>query len=531
MTRALIWFVALSIATPLFAAEKNDHEDAGKAATNPNGPFKVKKVETSGTVRVGGKKIEYNAYAGTIIVHPSDWSDVPENNQPAKDNKPSVASMFYAAYFKKGARPEDRPITFIYNGGPGSATVWLHMGAFGPQRIITANNTHTPAAPYSVVNNDYSLLDASDLVFIDAPGAGFSRIAGTNREKDFYGVDEDGYAFTEFIQAFLSRYGRWNSPKFLFGESYGTTRNAVLSYDLERRAKIDLNGVIMLSQILMFDANVDSPQHNPGIDLPYVLALPTYAATAWYHQKLPDRPKNLESFLKQVETFAMGEYSAALSEGSSLSSDRKQAIAQKLHEYIGLPVAYILKANLRVNGGEFQIQLLGASDETTGRLDTRFTGPSMDPLGQESEYDPQSASISAAYLAAFNDYARKVLKYGDDQIYLQYAKRQKPWNFIHQPPNGYLGLTITTNVMPDLAAAMIYNPNLKVMLNAGYFDLATPYFEGMYEMRHLPIPEKLQKNIEYKFYQSGHMVYANEASLKALHDNVAAFITRNSNIR
>ena len=281
----------------------------------------------------------------------------------------------------------------------------------------------------------------------------------------------------------------------------------------------------------MFDANVDSPQHNPGIDLPYVLALPTYAATAWYHQKLPDRPKNLESFLKQVETFAMGEYSAALSEGSSLSSDRKQAIAQKLHEYIGLPVAYILKANLRVNGGEFQIQLLGASDETTGRLDTRFTGPSMDPLGQESEYDPQSASISAAYLAAFNDYARKVLKYGDDQIYLQYAKRQKPWNFIHQPPNGYLGLTITTNVMPDLAAAMIYNPNLKVMLNAGYFDLATPYFEGMYEMRHLPIPEKLQKNIEYKFYQSGHMVYANEASLKALHDNVAAFITRNSNIR
>lgn len=517
------------LAMPAFATEGTHDKQAANTSASPDGPFKVLQKETKGSVRVEGKKIEYTAYAGTLIVHPAGWSDVAENNPSHKGTKPAVASMFYVAYFKDGERPSDRPITFLYNGGPGSASLWLHMGAFGPRRIVTADHTHTPPAPYSLVNNDYSLLDASDLVFIDAPGTGFSRVAGTHRDKDFYGVDQDAHAFSSFIVQFLSKYGRWNSPKYLFGESYGTTRNAALAWRLEHGDKIDLNGIIMLSQILMFDANIDSPQNNPGIDLPYILALPSYAATAWYHHKLPDRPKALKPLLKRVEHYAMGEYATALREGSALPAAQKHAVAVQLHQYTGLPVAYIEKANLRVNGGEFEKTLLSDSDTTTGRLDTRFSGPTMYPLSEGSAYDPQSAAISAAYLATFNNYVRKVLKFGGDKRYLVYARMDKPWDFLHQPPHTGRPLYQATNVMPDLAKAMIYNPDLKVMLNSGYFDLATPFFEGIYEMHHLPMPVRLQKNIEYKHYMSGHMVYAHEASLKALHDNVAAFIRRTSN--
>ena len=293
------------------------------------------------------------------------------------------------------------------------------MGAFGPRRVITADNAHTPAAPYQIVNNDYSLLDASDLVFVDAPGTGFSRIAGKDKEKSFYGVDPDAHAFAEFIVAFLTKYGRWNSPKYLFGESYGTPRAAVLANLLEHEYDLDLNGVIMLSQILNFDLSVDEPENNPGIELPYVVALPTYAATAWYHHKLPgpNPPAALEPFLKEVEQFAMQDYAHALAEGAALPKDQRQAIAEKLHGYTGLPVSYILKANLRIDGGEFSKNLQDDTDTTTGRLDTRFSGPTMDPLSKEADYDPQAAAISSAYVSAFNDYVRKSLHYGQDKTF------------------------------------------------------------------------------------------------------------------
>lgn len=529
--RKMVWMLALTMALPAlssFAADSDHATNDTRESTAPEPPFKVEQQETKGSVTVEGKKIQYDAYAGTLIVHPEGWSDVAENNKSTKGSKPSVASMFYTAYFKTGDRSENRPITFLYNGGPGSATLWLHIGAFGPRRVVTADHTRTPPAPYKIVNNDYSLLDASDLVFIDAPGAGFSRIAGTNREKDFYGVDQDAYAFSQFVKKFLTKYGRWNSPRYLFGESYGTLRNAALAYVLARGDRIDLNGIIMLSQILMYDANVDSPQYNPGVDLPYVLALPSYAATAWYHHKLPGSPADLQALLKAVEHYATGEYATALLKGATISADEKHAVAEKLHQYTGLPVAYIEKANLRVNGGEFRKQLQADTDTTTGRLDSRFSGVTIDPLSQRAAYDPQAAGISSAYLSAFNDYVRKDLKFGDGKSYRVYAHSDKPWDSLHQPPNSSRKLYLATNVMPDLAWTMKNNPNLKVMLNAGYFDLATPFFEGVYEMHHLPMPAKLQKNIEYKFYESGHMVYAHEPSLKALHDNVAAFIEQNS---
>ena len=387
---------------------------------------------TQGTIDVGGQHIAYTAIAGTITVGSTDEQDAQlgadgkpqpgsqlalEEPDKAKD-APPVARMFYVAYFKKDARAEDRPITFFYNGGPGSSTVWLHMGSLGPKHVVTAGDTHLPAAPYTMVDNPNSLLDVSDLVFIDMPGTGFGRLIGKDGGKAFWGIDGDASAFARFIERFITKYSRWNSPKFIFGESYGTTRSAVLSDLLENKYDTDLNGVILLSQIFNFTTDIDGPGANPGVDQPYVLGLPTYAATAWYHKKLPTQPAALEPFLTEVEQFAMGPYAHALALGTDLGADEKQQVAEKLHEYTGLPVAYLLKANLRVSGPEFEKTLQDDSDMTTGRLDTRFSGPNLDPLSENAEYDPQSSAISSAYVSLFNNYVRHDLKYGDGLTYV-----------------------------------------------------------------------------------------------------------------
>ncbi|MDE2085736.1 MAG: peptidase S10 [Xanthomonadaceae bacterium] len=528
--------VAAAIAALLFStatlADTGTKHDKGSPADKATAALTQPQSSTSeGSVSVEGKSIRYQAVAGTLVLHGSG----------DKEHEPTV-SMFYTAYFKKGAKPGQRPITFLYNGGPGSATVWLHMGAFGPKRVVTADHTHTPAAPYQLVNNDYSLLDASDLVFIDAPGAGFSRLIADDkdpakraqqmkeREKAIYGVDGDGHAFAQFITQFLSKYGRWNSPKYLFGESYGTTRSAVVANILTNDDSVDLNGVILLSQILSFDNSIDGPGTNPGVDQPYVLALPTYAATAYYHHRLPSPPADLQTLLGEVEPFATGEYAQALMAGSELDAARKQAVAEKLYQFTGVPAAYWIKADLRVSGGMFEHELQANDDLTTGRLDARFSGPSLDPLGKESEYDPQSSAISSAYIAAFNDYVRKDLKFGDGQRYREYADISH-WDMSHKAPGSHEALQQSTNVMPDLAMAMKTDPDLKVFLNGGYYDLATPFYAAQYEMHHLPIPDSLQKNISYAWYPSGHMVYAHVPSLKQLHDNVARFIERTDNLK
>lgn len=506
------------------------------------GYFRPEEVGSDGSVTVGGQKIDYHAVVGTLVVHPKDWDDAPQ--KPDTEDKPAAeqsdtgeknptaeAAMSYVAYFRHGVPAASRPIMFLYNGGPGSSTVWLHMGAFGPRRVLTTNDRHSPAAPYQLVNNDASLLDASDLVFIDAPGTGFGRIAGPNKEKAFWGVDPDAHAFADFIVSFLSKYGRWNSPKYLFGESYGTTRNAVLINLLETDRNVDFNGVVMLSQILNFDFSDDEPEYNPGVDLPYVLALPTYAATAYYHKKLPHMPQDLKSFLTDVEQFALTDYTQALGLGNVLPDDDRKAIVQKLADFTGLPQDYIRRANLRIDGGEFQKNLQDDDDMTTGRLDTRFSGPSMDPLSKEAEYDPQSAAISSAYVSAFNDYVRQDLHFGEGRLFKAEIDLGRSWSFTHTPPGSDTPVSAGVNVMPDLASAMKYNPNLKVLVNGGYYDLATPYFAAVNELRHLQIPQKLMDNIEFKTYESGHMVYANQQALHELHDNVADFIGRTSNLK
>jgi len=543
MKAARLLIAALSLAaSAAMAAEAPKEKDAEHSAAPAKfEPLTAEEKTSEGSVTIGGRKIDYQAAVGTLIVHPKGWDDVPQDPKAAEKpghedegqdakNPTAEAAMSYVAYFAHGKPGQVRPVTFIYNGGPGSSTVWLHMGAFGPRRVVTPDDSHAPAAPYSLINNDSSLLDASDLVFIDAPGTGFGRIAGKDKEKAFYGVDADAHAFAEFITTFLSKYGRWNAPKYLFGESYGTTRSAALINLLETDRSVDFNGVILLSQILNYDHSVDRVEYNPGVDLPYVLALPTYAATAWYHHKLTDAPADLPGFLDEVEHFATGDYAIALEAGAGLDPTQRKTIVAKLHQYTGLPEAYIEKADLRITGGEFRKNLQDDSDTTTGRLDTRFSGPTLDPLSKTADYDPQSAAISSAYVSAFNDYVRKDLKFGDDRVFKPSAGNIRVWNFQHQPPGASRPLSQATNVMPDLANALKFNPNLKILLNAGYFDLATPFYEGIYEMKHLPIPAKLQANIEYKFYESGHMVYAHEASLKALHDNVAGFIRKTDNL-
>jgi len=531
---------AMALSQPALAADKAATGEASAAAADHKPAadvlFQPQEVTTSGSVTIGGKPIAYDAVAGTLVIHGPGWDDTAWREAAASGEKDkgqpgAEASVFYAAYFKKGAPAASRPIMFLFNGGPGSATVWLHMGAFGPKRVVTAANAHTPAAPYSLVNNAYSLLDVADLVFIDAPGAGFSRIAGKDKEKAFWGVDPDADAFAKFIKSFLSKYNRWNSPKYLFGESYGTPRAAVLVNQLETEDSIDFNGVVMLSQILNFDLSIDTPTFNPGNDLPYITGLPTMAATAWYHNRLAGtRPADLDVFLKEVENFALTDYASALQQGALLDPARKKAMAERLAGYTGLSPDYVLKANLRIDGGTFSQQLQIGSNLTTGRLDSRFSGPAMDILEKRADYDPQSAAISSAYVAAFNDYVRTDMHYGAGQTYKLFAETGGKWDFSHRQPGMGNPFRGATNVMPDLAQAMKYNPDLKVLLTGGYYDLATPYYEGVYEMNHLPIPDSLRKNIEYKYFPSGHMVYAIESSLKGLHDTVADFVSRTDNL-
>jgi len=542
---SLILVTALAASVLTAAPALHAQDEKPTASPNATAEKSTKASETApppdsttqGAIDAGGQHIAYTAIAGTITVGATDTDDA----QLGPDGKPlpgsqlalsapkepadaaPVAHMFYVAYFKTGANAENRPITFFYNGGPGSATMWLHMGSLGPKYVETAGDTHLPGAPYKLIDNTDSLLDVSDEVFIDMPGTGFGRLAGKDAGKAFWGVDQDAEAFARFIARFLVKYGRWNSPKFLFGESYGTTRSAVLANILENEKSVDLNGVMLLGEIFSFPMATGAPR--PGMDLPYELALPTYAATAWYHKKLSPEPAALDPFLKEVEEFALGGYMHALAEGNNLSDAEKQSVAEKLHDYTGLPVDYLIKADLRVTASEFEKTFDDQEGMTTGRYDTRFLGPTLDPLSEGSEYDPQSAAISSAYFSLVNLYLRQNLKYGEGQTYLPHALFDGAgWNMARTGPGGGFRSAIGLNVSADLADAMKTNPRLKVMVNDGYYDLATPFFAAEYEEEHLPIPASLTKNIEYDWYEAGHMAYIRDECRKQLHDRVAAFI-------
>ena len=442
----------------------------------------------------------YTARAGTITL------------RDAKE-KPA-AQIFYVAYTADGAAPESRPVTFLYNGGPGSEKLWLHMGSFGPERVVIGDGSITRPAPYSIVPNSESILDATDLVFIDAPETGYSRITG-GTPADFFGVDKDVAAFEQFIQRYITTFNRWNSPKFLYGESYGTTRSAALADALQQNENIAVNGIVMQSTILNY--GIDSNAIG-GNDWPSILYLPTETATAWNHHRIPGSSATLESTLNDVESFATHEYADALMKGAGLGQAEYDDVVRKLHQYTGLSETDIRNNNLRVPYGRFENRLFLDEGVILGRLDSRFSTMTTDRLADQQPWDPSNAAIAAPFTAAVNAYMRRDLNYASPLLY-----RPNAYNQISAYPEGWdirhRGV-FNTNVEPDLAEAMTFNPYLKVFSASGYYDFATPFFETLYSLNHLTIDPSLQQNITYGFYRSGHMIYIDDASRKQLHDDL-----------
>jgi carboxypeptidase C (cathepsin A) len=491
-----------------FAQEKDakDTKDA-KPAEASSAPAKEESSVTEHTIKIGGQTIPYKATAQTILL---------------KDDKGEPTALLYSTSYTRTDVKDlsQRPIAFLFNGGPGSASLWLHMGSLGPRRVITVNADTTPPAPYKLTDNAECLLDKADLVFLDPIGTGFSHAAGKAQDKDFWGVDQDVKSIAQFITTYVSRNNRWNSPKFLIGESYGTFRSAALAGYLQEHDDLYLNGIVLISSVL----DLGTISFNPGQDLPYVLYLPSYAATAWYHKVLKDRPDNLTPFLDEARRFAQGEYSLALMKGANLSPAEKSAVAAKLARFTGLSEDYLVKADLRVNLPQFMKELQRSRGLTTGRLDSRFSGPSYDQLGEYAEYDPQSSAISGAFVATFNTYVREELKFGMDKSYKPASETaNRAWDWKHQTGENF-GFPGAPNTEGDLIQAMITNPRLQIEVENGIYDLATPFFGTEFTMDHLGLSAKLRANIHLQYYDAGHMMYIREEDLSKLKHNVAAFI-------
>jgi carboxypeptidase C (cathepsin A) len=464
-------------------------------------PIAEQRVVSHHQATIGGRPIAYTATAGTLTLRDDD-------------GKPT-ASMFYVAYTTGDLR---RPVTFLYNGGPGSSTLWLHMGSVGPVRVLTDSPAPTHNAPYEVVGNDSSLLDKSDLVFLDAVGAGYSRPVGDTKLAAFWGTDQDIDAFARGIERWLTLNSRWNAPKFLFGESYGTTRSAGLSYRLQQDG-VQLNGVILLSSILNYG------RRQPGFDQEMINYVPSYAAAAAYHHKLANPPADLPAFLQEVREFARGPYALALAKGQDLDEAERRAVAEKLSGYIGIPVDYILASDLRIPLGHFRKQLLRDQRLTLGRYDDRFTGEDIDAAGDQPEYDPSDTGITGAFVAAFHDYMARDLGYQSDLSYRPtYYGSGVRWDFTHKSQDvGGGGSPNQADVALDLSQAMRENPHLLLYSLNGLYDLATPFFGTEYDLGHMQLDPAVRGNVRFSYYPSGHMVYLNPDALKMMKSDLAKY--------
>lgn len=460
---------------------------------------------TAQQVTINGKTIPLTAKAGTMQLRD-------ENNE--------VIALFGFTSYTKNNGTSDRPIVFAYNGGPGSSSFWLHMGVLGPKRIVVNDPDFTPAAPYPLVNNEYSILDIADLVMIDPVGTGLSVPTGKAEFKDFWGVDQDIRSISLFITQYLINNDRLNSPKFLLGESYGTFRNAGVMKRLLSQG-IAMNGVIMVSAV--FDLR--TLLFPPNDDMPYVAHFPTYAATAWYHKKNQTRHDNLELFLEDVRKFTVEEYVPALFLGDQISAERKQEVAQGLAMYSGLSAGFWLRADLRVKAGEYFQELLREEGMTVGRLDSRYKGTNEDLLSQFADYDPQSSAISPAYITTFLDYLHRELGVNKDLMYTITAGRRNgfKWDWSHEG-NVIWNANAAVNTAPDMATTLIKDPNMKVLILNGYYDLATVFYGVEHTIDHLGLKPEIKDNIIMKYYEAGHMMYTHEPSLIKFKEDVAAFI-------
>jgi carboxypeptidase C (cathepsin A) len=476
-------------------------------------PVKDELVVSQHKATINGQEIEYTVTCGTILL--KEEVDKQGDGKGESEGEKPKASLFFIAYTRDGV--EDltrRPLTFSFNGGPGSSSVWLHMGLLGPRRVEMDETGNSLPPPYRMVNNDYSLLDQTDLVFIDPVSTGYSRVVTGETAKRFHGFKKDIESVGDFIRLYVTRSKRWMSPKFLIGESYGTTRAAGLSGYLQERHNLYLNGIMLVSSVL----NFQTVMFSPGNDLPYVLFLPTYAATAWYHNRLPgERPADLVKFLQEVEAFALGEYSQALMKNAALTGDERAQIVSKLAGYTGLSPEYIDQTNLRIQIHRFVKELLREERTTVGRLDSRFIGYDHDAAGELHEYDPSLTNILGTYTAVFNHYVRAELNYENDLPYEILNPRVWPWSYSDHE-NRYVEVSET------LRKAMTINPYLKVQIGAGYFDLATPYFASIYTANQMALEPHIRENLSMAYYQAGHMMYIHRPSLIQQKEDLARFI-------
>jgi carboxypeptidase C (cathepsin A) len=507
MMRSTALAAVLLLGTPAYAADTPAGDvptkEAKAEAAKPDPDSAKASVQEDAqpqrrSISMRGRALSYTVTPGHLTIR--------------NDAGEPIASMFYTSYTMPSAgRP--RPVTFLFNGGPGSSTMWLHMGSFGPIKVDASVPETIAGPPFRYGPNPDTLLDVTDLVFIDAATTGLSRELGKAEPKDFFGIDKDLDAFTRTIQRYLTVTGRWNSPKFIIGESYGTTRAAGLAKSLSDKG-VQLNGIVLVSTILNLGLF-------SGDDQALINFLPTYAADAWYHGKIQPKP-DLSGFVAEARAFAGGAYAAALQKGNTISDEERQSVAQQMARLTGLSTDYILRSNLRVQPNRFQRELLRDRHQVIGRIDSRFVGTEADAAGESPSYDPQASAISGAFVGAFNDYLYRDLGYKSQLTFRpnNYAGIGNDWNFQHNAPDGQqLGASMGS----DLGQAMRENPRLKILNVAGLYDLATPFFGAEYDLSHMALEPRIAANIRYTYYPAGHMMYIDPASARQLKADIASF--------
>jgi carboxypeptidase C (cathepsin A) len=496
--------VVHTLVTLLLVGVLHAQDEAAPAASSPDGGWTRRH-----TIELQGQQVTYQS----VVDH------IPLRN----DADEPTAELWYTAYFRDavdGTRDRQRPLIFAYNGGPGSASFWLHMGVMGPRRVVTSEVGPQGAAPYPIEDNAACLLDVADIVMVDPVGTGFSRPVGGAKGSDFWGVDEDAASLAQFVRRFLSRYQRWNAPRYLLGESYGTTRSAVLAGRLQRD-NVDLNGIVLVSSVLDFQ----TIRFGEGTIVPFVVNVPSYAITSAYHDALPGgRPQDLGAFMKEVEAWATTDYATAILAGSAVDPAQRQRVLEQMHRYTGISKQYLDRTDLRVTASQYEQEVLRSRGLVVGRLDARFTGPSGDLLADRPSHDPQSTAIKSAYTSAFNAYLRDDLGYDGDREYVP-SGRARPWNW-DRGAGGFGGGAL--NVAPDLARAIRQNPRLEVLLVNGIYDLATPYFAAVWTFDNLNLPKDLRDNVQRADFAAGHMMYVEQSLLPQWRQTLVAFVKRTS---
>lgn len=498
-------FVLLVLALPVTFANAQDDSEKAREAMEQETP-EAESSSTRHSVEIDGKRIDYTATAGWLILEN-------EKDEP-------IARFGYTAYTRDGVEDRSRrPLLFAYNGGPGSSSIWLHMGILGPRRVVVTDEGHSPPPPAERVDNAFSVLDVTDIVMVDPVGTGFSEPLGDAEGKDFWGVDQDIRSVGSFVKEYVTLNGRWASPKYILGESYGGIRTAGLVWHMQDVHGMNFNGVVLVSPFLNMGSGIDGA----GIDLPHVLYLPTLAATAWYHDAIEDRPEDLEGFHAEVEAFAYEEYAPALMKGYTIPEAEKRAVAEKLAGYTGTSVDYWMKADLRVSHQQFLQELEREERLIVGRIDSRFVGPSVNPLGETMDYDPFFPSVGPAYTATFLDYLHEELDFGRDEDY-RIRGDVREWDWEHRPPNTRGWAVPWANLRGDLAMAITTNPGLHVLVMQGYYDLATPTLATKHDLRHLDIEPEARDRIRLELYEAGHMMYLHPPSMEKFREDLASFI-------